>query len=79
MTTLIPVILFAYARPVHLGRTVECLRVNHVPLIYAFSDGPRTSRQKAAVEEVRNMLRAIDWCEVVFVERETNLGLEVPY
>ena len=73
--TSIPVVLFAYARPDNLVRTLECLRENRVPLIHAFSDGPRTPDKAEAVAEVRAMLRAIDWCEVAITERETNLGL----
>jgi hypothetical protein len=75
MTSSIPVILFAYARPDHLRRTLDCLWVNRVPFIYAFSDGPRTLDKKPAVAEVRRILHAIDLCEVVLCERETNLGL----
>lgn len=75
MNCVIPIILFAYARPDHLYRTLDCLRANNVPLIYAFSDGPRTPDKAHAVAQVRDMLRAIDWCEVVLCERETNLGL----
>ena len=73
--TPIPIILFAYARPDHLRQTLDCLRENKVPLIYAFSDGPRTPDKAPAVAKVRDMLRAIDWCEVVLCERETNMGL----
>lgn len=73
--TPIPIILFAYNRPDHLRSTLDCLRVNRVPLIYTFSDGPRTPDAKPAVAQVRDMLRAIDWCELVPCERETNLGL----
>ena len=73
--TKIPVILFTYARPDHLRRTLDCLRENQVPLIYAFSDGPRTPDKASAVVEVREMLRVINWCKVVLCERETNLGL----
>ena len=72
---LIPIVLFAYARPDHLRRTLDCLRENQVPLIYAFSDGPRTPDKAIAVAEVRQMLRAIDWCKLELCERETNLGL----
>jgi hypothetical protein len=72
---LIPIVLFAYARPDHLRQTLDCLRENQVPLIYAFSDGPRIPDKAPAVAQVRDMLRAIDWCEVVLCERETNLGL----
>ena len=72
---MVPVILFAYARPEHLGRTLACLRENQVPHIYAFSDGPRSADVAPRVAAVRSMLRAIDWCEVVLREREENLGL----
>ncbi|MEN9935460.1 MAG: hypothetical protein RLZZ387_2039 [Chloroflexota bacterium] len=75
MDSTIPVILFAYARPDLLRRTLDALRSNDVPLIYAFSDGPRTPDTAAAVDEVRRMLRGIDWCEVRLVERSENLGL----
>lgn len=71
----IPIILFAYARPDHLRRTLACLRDNQVPLIYAFSDGARTPEKASKVDQVRDMLRAIDWCEVVCCERKSNLGL----
>jgi len=73
--TQIPIILFAYARPDHLRQTLDCLRENQVSLIYAFSDGPRTPEKAPAVAQVRDMLRAINWCEVILCERETNLGL----
>jgi hypothetical protein len=71
----IPIILFAYARPDHLQQTLVCLRENHVPLIYAFSDAARTPDKAPGVEEVRRILRAIDWCEVVLTERAENWGL----
>ena len=71
----VPVILFAYARPDHLRRTLACLRDNRVPLIYAFSDGSRTPDKALLVAQVRKILRGIDWCEVVLCEREENSGL----
>ncbi len=75
MNTVVPIVLFAYSRPDHLRQTLGCLRANQVPLIYAFSDGPRTPDVKPAVATVREILRSIDWCEVVLCEREENLGL----
>jgi hypothetical protein len=72
---LIPVILFAYARPDHLNQTLDGLRANQVPLIYAFSDGPKGEQDASKVMGVRKILRSIDWCEVRLTERETNLGL----
>jgi len=70
-----PVVLFAYARPDLLQRTLACLRENHVPLIYAFSDGPATPEKGPAVAQVRELLRAVDWCQTRLVERPNNLGL----
>ncbi|MFB3764914.1 MAG: hypothetical protein ACE14P_06650 [Methanotrichaceae archaeon] len=75
MVGTIPIVLFAYARPDHLRRTLECLRLNEVPLIYSFSDGPRTKNDAAAVAKVRKILEKIDWCKMIITEREENLGL----
>jgi len=75
MRSQVPVALFTYARPHHLVRTLECLRANRVPRIYAFSDGPKTAEQRATVDEVRRLLRAVDWCEISIVARPENLGL----
>ena len=73
----VPVALFAYARPDHLLETINGLRVNNVPLIYAFSDGPRSNDVIQKVSEVRRILHSIDWCEIEIIERETNHGLGV--
>jgi len=75
MSTVIPVVLFAYARPDDLKRTLACLRENRVPVIYAFSDGPKTPDIMPRVRAVREILHTIDWCEVYITEREKNLGL----
>jgi hypothetical protein len=74
-TTSPAVILFTYARPDHLRRTLACLHENQVPLIYAFSDGPRTPDKAPLVAQVRKILHSIDWCDVVLCEREENWGL----
>jgi hypothetical protein len=71
----IPIILFAYARPEHLCQTLHSLRANRVPRIYAFSDAPATPDKVPSVAKVRDVLQAIDWCDVVLCRRETNLGL----
>ena len=72
---IIPVILFAYARPKHLARVLGCLRENEVPLLHVYADAAKDTGEAAAVAEVRVMLRAIDWCEVRLTERPENLGL----
>ena len=71
----IPVVLFAYARPAHLARTLACLRENRVPAIHAFADGAKGAADAGAVGETRALIRAIDWCEVRLTERPQNLGL----
>ena len=73
----VPVVLFAYARPDHLRRTLEGLRENGVPLLLAFSDAPRKLSARAGVDEVRRILRAVDWTELKLVERPSNLGLGI--
>lgn len=75
VNAVIPVALFAYARPGHLARALACMKENGVPLIYAFSDGAKGAGDATAVAEVRAMLRAVDWCEVRLTERAENLGL----
>jgi hypothetical protein len=71
----VPVILFAYARPDHLAQTLASLRADAVPLLYVFSDGPRTPVQEPLVVSVRAALATIDWCEVVIHQHEGNRGL----
>ncbi len=71
----IPVVLFAFNRPAHLARVLECLRGEQVPLVIAFADGPRRTSDRESVEAVRQRLREVDWCEMRLVEREVNLGL----
>ena len=75
MNTIIPVVLFAYARPDHLRRTLNCLRENQVPLIYAFCDGPKKQEEEERVAQVRKILHEVDWCEIHITERQENLGL----
>jgi len=75
LDALIPVVLFVYARPEYLKRTLECLKENQIPRLYAFCDGAKTPDLEPKVSEVRKMLHNIDWCEMHLVEREENLGL----
>ncbi len=77
MNTPIPIILFAYNRPDLLAQTLAALRATGVPLLCAFSDGPCIPEHQPAVEAVRALLREIDWCELMLVEREQNLGLGI--
>lgn len=74
---MIPIVLFAYARPEHLRKTLACLKENNIPKLYIYSDGPKTKEKVSEVNEVRKMIRAIGWCETIITERNTNLGLGV--
>lgn len=72
---IIPIALFAYARPDHLIQTLNGLRGNKVPLIYAFCDGPKDESKFDQVRKVRDIVKGIDWTEVITIEREKNYGL----
>lgn len=72
---IVPIVLFAYARPAHLARSLACLRENRVPLIYAFADGAKDSSDAAVVAETRGLLREVNWCELRLLERAENWGL----
>ena len=75
MSDRVPVVLFAFRRADLLARTLASLRANGVPLIYAFSDGPRDAGDEAGVAEVRSLLHNVDWAEMHVVERPVNVGL----
>ena len=75
MSGIVPVALFAYRRPDLLARTLESLRVNRVPLVYAWSDGPRDASVEADVAAVRALLRQVAWTKVVLVEQARNVGV----
>lgn len=76
MTGVVPVALIAFRRADLLTRTLAGLRANRVPLIYAFSDGPRGDADAEGVAAVRRALRSVDWAEVRLVERPVNIGLD---
>lgn len=75
----IPLLLFAYNRPVHLRRTLEGLAKNRVAAetdLWLFCDGPRNENDGEAVESTRAVARgARGFRSVRRVERERNLGL----
>lgn len=75
MCHVVPVVLFAYTRASLLAETLKCLREDGVPLIYCFSDGPRSKEDAWKVAAVREIVRAVNWCEMHVCERPENLGL----
>jgi hypothetical protein len=76
---LAPIALFAYNRPEHLRRTLEALSDNNLAdesELIVFSDGPRRPDDRAAVEEVRQLLRSTSGFRRVTVQHApANLGL----
>lgn len=42
MNDVIPVVIFAYARPEYFVRMLACLCEEKTPLLCVFSDGPKT-------------------------------------
>lgn len=71
----VPVVLFTHRRKEFLKRTLACLRCNQIPLLIVYCDGPRHEGELEAVEETRQVVRSIDWCETRIVERPRNFGL----
>lgn len=58
-TTLAPVVVFAYNRPVHLQRTLDALaacRLAAQSEVHVFADGPKKPAAAAAVADVRGVL-----------------------
>ncbi|MGA1977605.1 MAG: hypothetical protein ABSG89_07085 [Bacteroidales bacterium] len=71
----VPVALFAYSRPEHLKKVLEGIRINNVPLIYVFVDGPKDYSKSEAVKNVIEIVKNVDWSEIKLNIREKNYGL----
>ena len=72
-----PVVLFVFKRTDTLSVTLDCLRRNRVRQLIVYADAARSEDDSSAVEAVRQMVRAIDWCDVELHFREKNVGLGV--
>jgi hypothetical protein len=74
-----PVVLFAYARPDHLARTLAALRRNRLAaetVLYVYSDAAKDARHQPGVAAVRALVRDITgFAAVHCIEREHNFGL----
>lgn len=75
MSAVVPVVLFAYRRPDLLARTLASLRANEVPLVYAYSDGPRDASVAADVAAVRTLLHRVSWTKIEIIEQPRNMGV----
>ena len=78
-TGLAPIALFVYSRPEHTRRTVQRLRQNVLASqseLHIFADAAKNANEAGAVEEVRELIHAIEgFRSVTIVERSANLGL----
>ncbi|MBI1860776.1 MAG: glycosyltransferase family 2 protein [Deltaproteobacteria bacterium] len=74
-----PIILFAYCRPDHVRGAVESLQKNSEAkdsVLYVFSDGIRSARERSGVDAVRAFLKSVNgFARVEICERAENWGL----
>lgn len=75
----IPVAVFTYKRATHAKATFDALASNslapHTDL-FIFSDGPKSSEDASAVEDVRTLIREVrGFASVTRIERPSNMGL----
>lgn len=77
--TYAPIALFTYNRADHTQRAVESLLKNAEAKfsdLFIFSDGPKTPKKKAGVEENRKYIHTISgFKSISIIEREKNWGL----
>jgi len=77
--SLAPIALFGYKRPEHLTRMLKALQASPLARaseLHVFSDGPKQSEDRSAVERVRTLVRNIKgFAQVLVHERVGNLGL----
>ena len=79
MTTLAPIILFVYKRPVHTKQTIEYLKRNSLAIhsdLFIFSEFPKKAEFEDQVEQVRQYIKTIDgFKSITIVERPVFMGL----
>ncbi len=79
MQELAPIVLFVYNRPRHLKQTLTSLKQNELAqnsALYIFSDGPKSESDRKFVDEVREIIKAVDGFKTVnIILRDKNLGL----
>src|SRR5450755_2558754 len=74
-----PIALFIFKRPAHSRRVIESLQAcpgfAESP-VFVFADGPRGPEDLPAIRETRAEARRLLGENAVYVERETNLGVD---
>lgn len=70
------IILFTYNRSEHLQKVVDGLEKNKgISKLYIFQDGLKCEEHRSGWEKTRQIIDAIDWCEVVPHYETYNKGL----
>ena len=79
ISTLSPVVLFAYNRLDHTIKCIEYLKNNYLcekTILFIVSDGPKNENDKKSVDEVRGYLHQVKgFKKVNIIERKKNYGL----
>jgi hypothetical protein len=72
----VPVVLFAFNRPDTTRLVLDALRhqTARVDLLIAFADGARNTDEGPSVNDVRRIIREVNWAEVQLAERDQNMG-----
>lgn len=78
--TFAPVAIFVYNRVDNTRETIEALKNNYLAKetdVFVFSDGPKTERNKKAVDEVRGYLKTVTgFKSFTVIEHKKNIYLE---
>ena len=84
VSSLAPVVFFAYNRPVHTKKSLESLMANDWAAesdLFIYCDGPKKNSSESDIEKiaaVRKIIRNKKWCKhVTIVESEVNRTLPV--
>ncbi len=82
MSSLAPIILFVYNRPLHTRKCLDALQKNELANeseLFIYADGPKENPsydQLQKIKEVRKLIIEKKWCkEVHIIESEKNKGL----
>lgn len=65
------IILFIYDRPQCTERVLEALKRNHIAELYVFQDGPGDNTDKAAWKKNVDIIKQIDWCDVIYEQNQS--------
>lgn len=67
--------LFVYDRPEHTMQSLDALKKNNINKLYIFADGPKRNSSLEKINQVKDIIKSMDWCETEIIENEKNKGL----